>query len=126
MSTVVLYGRPGCCLCDDAREVLERVRARHPFGLQERDIEGDEALLRAYLERNYGHDELRRVLEEGAAGRQERWQLMAGELALPAALVPAGVVTLVSAVATAEGSMPAPAATSAKTSWSESRPPSVK
>ena len=51
MSTVVLYGRPGCCLCDDAREVLERVRARHPFGLQERDIEGDEALLRAYLER---------------------------------------------------------------------------
>ena len=28
MSVVVLYGRPGCCLCDDAREVLERVRAR--------------------------------------------------------------------------------------------------
>jgi glutaredoxin len=48
---VVLYGRAGCCLCDDAREVLERVRARHPFGLEERDIEADEALLRAYLER---------------------------------------------------------------------------
>jgi glutaredoxin len=51
MSTVVLYGRGGCCLCDDAREVLERVRRRRPFDFQERDIDGDEALLRAYLER---------------------------------------------------------------------------
>jgi glutaredoxin len=51
MTNIVLYGRPGCCLCDDAREVLERVRARHPFGLQERDIERDDALLLAYLER---------------------------------------------------------------------------
>jgi glutaredoxin len=48
---VVLYGRDGCCLCDDAREVLERVRAEHPFALLERDIEADDALLRAYLER---------------------------------------------------------------------------
>jgi len=47
----VLYGREGCCLCDDARVVLERVRARHPFGLEERDIEEDDDLLRAYLER---------------------------------------------------------------------------
>jgi redox-sensing transcriptional repressor len=51
MSQVVLYGREGCCLCDDAREVLERVRAEHPFELIERDIETDEQLLRAYLER---------------------------------------------------------------------------
>jgi glutaredoxin len=49
--TVVLYGRPGCCLCDDAREVLERVRGRQPFALEERDIEQDETLMRAYLER---------------------------------------------------------------------------
>jgi glutaredoxin len=49
--TVVLYGRRGCCLCDDAREVLLRVRARHPFALEERDIEEDETLMRAYLER---------------------------------------------------------------------------
>ena len=48
---VVLYGRDGCCLCDDARVILERVRARHPFRLSERDIDADEALLRAYLER---------------------------------------------------------------------------
>jgi glutaredoxin len=51
MRTVVLYGRPGCCLCDDALAVLERVREAHPFGLEERDIEADDALLRAYLER---------------------------------------------------------------------------
>jgi glutaredoxin len=48
---VVLYGRPGCCLCDDARALLLRVRADHPFGFAERDIEEDESLLRAYLER---------------------------------------------------------------------------
>ena len=51
MTTVVLYGREGCCLCDDARVVLERVRRRRPFSLQERDIDRDEELLRAYLER---------------------------------------------------------------------------
>jgi redox-sensing transcriptional repressor len=51
MSVVVLYGRPGCCLCDDARAVLERVRSEVPFELVERDIERDDALLRAYLER---------------------------------------------------------------------------
>jgi glutaredoxin len=48
---VVLYGRAGCCLCDDAREVLDRVRVTHPFALVERDIDADEQLLRAYLER---------------------------------------------------------------------------
>jgi glutaredoxin len=49
--TVVLYGRPGCCLCDEAREILLRARARHPFALLERDIDQDDALQRAYLER---------------------------------------------------------------------------
>jgi glutaredoxin len=51
MHSVVLYGRPGCCLCDDAREVLLRAQAEHGFLLQERDIETDDALFRAYLER---------------------------------------------------------------------------
>jgi hypothetical protein len=49
--TVTLYGRPGCCLCDDARAALERVRARRPFRLDERDITRDDALHRAYVER---------------------------------------------------------------------------
>lgn len=48
---VVLYTRDGCHLCDDARVVLERVRGETPFLLVERDIESDEALHRAYLER---------------------------------------------------------------------------
>ncbi|HXR13508.1 MAG TPA: redox-sensing transcriptional repressor Rex [Solirubrobacteraceae bacterium] len=51
MTELVLYGRAGCCLCDEAREVLERVRADHPFELVERDIDHDERLLRLYLER---------------------------------------------------------------------------
>ena len=51
MSTVVLYTRPGCHLCDDALAVLERVRGELPFRLEARDIEADEALLRRYLER---------------------------------------------------------------------------
>ncbi len=48
---VVLYGRPGCHLCEDALAVLERVRARTPFVLEQLDIELDDRLLRAYLER---------------------------------------------------------------------------
>jgi glutaredoxin len=50
--TVTLYGRAGCHLCDEARAALERVRGRgRAFALVERDIEADDALLRAYLER---------------------------------------------------------------------------
>ena len=51
MRTVTLYGRPGCHLCDDARAALLRVRTATPFDLVEIDIEGDDALHRAYLER---------------------------------------------------------------------------
>ncbi|HWD74507.1 MAG TPA: glutaredoxin family protein [Solirubrobacteraceae bacterium] len=49
--TVVLYGRQGCCLCDDARTLLLKVRDERPFHFAERDIDRDERLLRAYLER---------------------------------------------------------------------------
>jgi glutaredoxin len=44
---LVLYSRPGCHLCDDARVVLERIG--EPF--EEIDIESDDALLKRYLER---------------------------------------------------------------------------
>ena len=47
----MLYGRPGCCLCDDARSMLERIGARVSFELAERDIERDDSLLATYLER---------------------------------------------------------------------------
>ena len=51
MKRVVLYSRPGCHLCDDARVVLERVRAAVPFALDEVDITGDDRLHARYLER---------------------------------------------------------------------------
>ena len=51
MTTVVLYGKEDCHLCDDARAVIERVRADIPFDLVERDITSDDALHRRYLER---------------------------------------------------------------------------
>ncbi|MDQ3631935.1 MAG: glutaredoxin family protein [Actinomycetota bacterium] len=48
---MTLYSRPGCHLCDGARAALETVRVDHPFVLEERDIEADDATFRAYLER---------------------------------------------------------------------------
>jgi glutaredoxin len=44
---VVLYGRPDCHLCDDARAMLERAGASYA----ERDIESDDELFKRYLER---------------------------------------------------------------------------
>jgi len=51
MRTVTLYTRPGCHLCDDARAAILRVRERADFTITEVDIESDDALHRAYLER---------------------------------------------------------------------------
>jgi glutaredoxin len=48
---VTLYTRTGCHLCDDARTVLERLRAELPFAIEEVDIEADDALHARYLER---------------------------------------------------------------------------
>ena len=49
---VTLYGRPGCHLCDDARAAILRVTSGDPdTELREVDIESDDALLTAYLER---------------------------------------------------------------------------
>jgi glutaredoxin len=51
MKTVTLYTRPGCHLCDDARSALEKLRAEVEFELVEVNIETDDALHAAYLER---------------------------------------------------------------------------
>lgn len=48
---VTLYGKPGCCLCDEAREAVSSVRATVPFELEEVDISLDPALHRRYGER---------------------------------------------------------------------------
>jgi glutaredoxin len=51
MSTVTLYGRPGCHLCDEARTELEALRPELGFALEEVDVEGDDELFKRYLER---------------------------------------------------------------------------
>ena len=51
MALVTLYCKPGCHLCDDARAVVERVRAERPFELEEVDVSVDPALHREYGER---------------------------------------------------------------------------
>lgn len=47
---VLLLGRPGCHLCDDARAVVERVCAELGVGWEERSIAGDDELERKYGE----------------------------------------------------------------------------
>jgi len=51
MRVVTLYGRPGCHLCDGARDRLAALAPELGFTLVERDIEADDDLLRRYLER---------------------------------------------------------------------------
>ena len=51
MKTVTLYTRPGCHLCDDARAALEALTTQHEFEIHEVNIETDDALHAAYLER---------------------------------------------------------------------------
>ena len=45
---VTLYTRAGCCLCDDAKLVLQQARRRTPFDFEEFDIDTDPELRRLY------------------------------------------------------------------------------
>jgi glutaredoxin len=45
---VRIYSKPNCCLCEDAKAVLERVRERLPFDLVEEDIRADPAAFTAW------------------------------------------------------------------------------
>ena len=47
---VTLYTRQGCCLCDDAKQVIARARRRAEFDYEELDIDGDPELVRLYNE----------------------------------------------------------------------------
>jgi glutaredoxin len=47
---IVLLGRPGCHLCEEARAVVERVAEELGVSWQERSIEDDPALLADYAE----------------------------------------------------------------------------
>ena len=51
MTQVVLYGKAGCHLCDEARDVVAAVRERHPFELEEVDVSTDPELHERYGER---------------------------------------------------------------------------
>jgi glutaredoxin len=48
MRSVVLYGAPGCHLCEMARRKLDRVRRILPFHLREIDVRSDPALKERY------------------------------------------------------------------------------
>jgi glutaredoxin len=48
---IEIYSRPGCHLCDEAKEVIERVRLRYPFSMRTINIETDPSLEREYGER---------------------------------------------------------------------------
>lgn len=45
---IEIYSRPQCHLCDDAKEVIERVRTRYGFTLRVINIEEDPQLEAAY------------------------------------------------------------------------------
>jgi glutaredoxin len=49
LTRLTIYSRPGCHLCDEMKEVVNRVSASVPLSLEEVDISGD-----AELERLYG------------------------------------------------------------------------
>ena len=51
MTEVVLYGKAGCHLCDDARAVIDEVRAGREFKLSEVDVSLDPVLHARYGER---------------------------------------------------------------------------
>ena len=52
MTELTLYGRPGCHLCDEARDSILGLRDQgYAFELREIDIETDDELLRTHLER---------------------------------------------------------------------------
>ena len=42
--TVLMYSRPGCGLCDEARRVILGERERTPFRYREIDISGNDTL----------------------------------------------------------------------------------
>jgi glutaredoxin len=50
-TTVTIFSRPGCHLCEEARAALERAQTRARFEIDEINIELDDVLHARYLER---------------------------------------------------------------------------
>lgn len=45
---VIVYSRPGCHLCDEAKAAIEKSNCSDHFTLEEVNIESDDELLRKY------------------------------------------------------------------------------
>jgi glutaredoxin len=69
MALVTLYTRQGCCLCDDAKQVLAEARRRTAFDYQEVDIDADAELRRQY------NDEVPVIAIDGAKAFKYRVEL---------------------------------------------------
>jgi glutaredoxin len=48
---LTLYTKPGCCLCAEARAMIDRLQEERDFEIEEVDIEGDPGLAGEYGER---------------------------------------------------------------------------
>jgi glutaredoxin len=51
MTKLTLYTRPDCCLCDDAKAMIDRAQREFSFELDEVDISSDPELVDRYGER---------------------------------------------------------------------------
>lgn len=50
MTKVVLYSKPDCCLCDQVKAQLAKLRAKHPFELRELNILDDPEIYEVFKE----------------------------------------------------------------------------
>jgi glutaredoxin len=48
MPKVTVYSRPGCCLCDEVKQELQRLRQRADFELEEINVDDSAELQRLY------------------------------------------------------------------------------
>ncbi|TLU85817.1 MAG: glutaredoxin family protein [Chlorobium sp.] len=48
LHNVTLYGKKECCLCDEALEILQKVKASVPFDFEKVDISDNPELLAAF------------------------------------------------------------------------------
>jgi glutaredoxin len=48
VALITIYSKPGCHLCDRAKEVIERCRAKVEFAVEVVDISQDPGLLQRY------------------------------------------------------------------------------
>ncbi len=77
MRQLRFYGRPGCHLCDEALAAIEAMREElAPFELEQVDIESDDRLLKAFLERIPVVEIDGRIVSELALDRSALWRTL--------------------------------------------------